>query len=148
MVPDAASTAANTRANRLALPCLRTWQRADQHDMPVQGLAENGGDMLTRDDIIRMAREAGFHAWYSDPEREYHFGCAMKFAALVAAAERERLKWDSIHSCGNDCQRPACVQGREQRARIYEECAQAVAVFDKTFQTGGVIAHAIRARSK
>jgi hypothetical protein len=46
---------------------------------------------VTRDDIIRMAREAGFHAWYSDPEREYHFGCAMKFADLVTAAEREKV---------------------------------------------------------
>lgn len=62
---------------------------------------------MTRDDIIRMAREAGFHEWYSNPERGYHFGCAMKFATLVAAAEREacaklcddleRQKWESVH---------------------------------------------------
>ena len=38
--------------------------------------------------VIEMAREAGFHPWYSDPDRDYHFGCTMKFAALVAAAER------------------------------------------------------------
>ena len=44
---------------------------------------------MTRDEIISMAREAGFHAWYSTPEREYHFGCVTKFAALVAARERE-----------------------------------------------------------
>lgn len=29
-----------------------------------------------------------------------------------------------------------------------EACAKAVEVFDRTFQTGGVIAHAIRARGK
>ena len=49
-----------------------------------------------KDDIIRMAREAGFHAWYSDPDREYHFGCAVKFAALVAAPLLEAL--DEIDS--------------------------------------------------
>lgn len=43
------------------------------------------------DEIISMAREAGFHAWYSTPEREYHFGCVTKFAALVAAREREEF---------------------------------------------------------
>ncbi len=117
--------------------------------------------MMTRDDIIRIAREAGLYVGTNisgvqlvgsakeDNGLLIHLavGELVRFAALVAAAERERLKWDGIHSCGNDCQRPACVQAREQRARVYEECAQAVAVFDKTFQTGGVIAHAIRARS-
>ena len=44
---------------------------------------------MTQEEIIKLAQQAGFHAWYSDPEREYHFGCAMKFAALVTAAERE-----------------------------------------------------------
>jgi hypothetical protein len=44
---------------------------------------------MTRDDLIRMAHEAGFHKWYSDPERVYHFGCIENFAALVAAHERE-----------------------------------------------------------
>lgn len=44
---------------------------------------------MNKEDIIRMAREAGFHPWYSDPAREYHYGVVRKFAALVAAAERE-----------------------------------------------------------
>ena len=96
---------------------------------------------MTRDDIIRMAREVRDGGHWDQLD-------IINFAHLVAAAERERLKWDGIHSCGKDCQRPACVQAREQRARIYEECAKAVEVFDKTFQTGGVIAHAIRARIK
>jgi hypothetical protein len=62
---------------------------------------------MTRDDIIRMAVEAGIVVTGE---------AIWKLCELVAAAERE-------------------------------ECAQAVEVFDKTFQTGGVIAHAIRARS-
>ena len=44
---------------------------------------------MNRDEIIKLAREAGFHNWYSDKSREYLFGCVVKFAELVAAAERE-----------------------------------------------------------
>ena len=77
---------------------------------------------MTRDDIIRMAREAGFvvdeksqqhqpncifHTWHMIDE------ALARFAALVAAAERERLKWNGIHSCGPDCDRPACVNVRK-----------------------------------
>jgi hypothetical protein len=75
---------------------------------------------MTKDDIIRMAREAGSIDSEDVIETVY---------VAFAAAERERLKWDGIHSCGNDCQRPACVQGREQRARIYEECIDLVAMY-------------------
>jgi hypothetical protein len=41
---------------------------------------------MTRDDIIRMAREAEFESVdiYAN-----HYGALMRFAALVAAAERE-----------------------------------------------------------
>jgi hypothetical protein len=42
---------------------------------------------MTRDDIIRMAREAGF---YVDGQFHLTFGIAVEhFAALVASAERE-----------------------------------------------------------
>lgn len=44
---------------------------------------------MTEDDIIKLIQKSGLHAWYSDPSRDYHYGCAMKFAALIAAAERE-----------------------------------------------------------
>ena len=40
---------------------------------------------MTRDDIIRMAREAGFF----DPELTQVLPSVERFAALVAAAERE-----------------------------------------------------------
>ena len=43
---------------------------------------------MTRDDIIRMAREAGFF----DPELTQVLPSVERFAALVAAAERERIK--------------------------------------------------------
>jgi len=42
---------------------------------------------MTRDDIIRMAREAGFF----DPELTQVLPSVERFAALVAAAERDRI---------------------------------------------------------
>ena len=49
---------------------------------------------MTRDDIIRMAQKAGFsEAWLSAGENPPHFEAPAdiveRFAALVAAAERE-----------------------------------------------------------
>jgi hypothetical protein len=37
---------------------------------------------VTREEIIRMAKEAGYLAWHIDPRAE-------RFSALIAAAERE-----------------------------------------------------------
>lgn len=68
----------------------------------------------------------------------------INFARMIAT----HLSYDSIHSCGPDCDRPACVNVRRAVEREREACAKAVEVFDRTFQTGGVIAHAIRARGK
>jgi hypothetical protein len=42
--------------------------------------------MMTREDIIRMAREAGL-----DPDLWNYTDAFERFAALVAAAERERI---------------------------------------------------------
>ncbi len=55
---------------------------------------------MTRDDIIRMAREAGWPGIYSKPlmsitMQEDDF---LRFAALVAAAERE--------ACAKVCEEP------------------------------------------
>lgn len=46
---------------------------------------------MTRDDIIKMAREAGIGWWLDDGKLE-------RFAALVAAAERE--------ACAQVCEEP------------------------------------------
>ena len=43
---------------------------------------------MTRDDIIKMAREAGWISEYDSPTG-FCAEAAFKFAALVAAAERE-----------------------------------------------------------
>jgi hypothetical protein len=47
------------------------------------------GGRMTRDDIIRMAREAGFNHPSSEKDTDYYK--LDRFAALVAAAEREAL---------------------------------------------------------
>ncbi len=44
---------------------------------------------MTRDDIIRMAREAG---WTGPEENLTYVAMLKRFAALVAAAERESCK--------------------------------------------------------
>ena len=47
-----------------------------------------------------------------------------RFAALVAEAERERLKWDGIHSCHPECDRPDYVNMRKAVEAEREECAK------------------------
>ena len=47
---------------------------------------------MNREDIIRMAREAGFDVYEALEEIDGGFDAAERFAALVAAAERERIK--------------------------------------------------------
>ena len=75
------------------------------------------GGVMTRDDIIRMAREAEFIALLSDEAVDGLGGVwadseiditdnLSRFAALVAAAEREACAkvcdgW--MHANGNDC---------------------------------------------
>ena len=79
---------------------------------------------LNRDEINRIIYDNGlFHGTMA-------LGVVMdadhleRFAALVAAAERERIKWDSIHSCHPHCDRPACVAVRRAREDEREMCAK------------------------
>ena len=80
---------------------------------------------MTREDIIRMAREAG---WEKARPFDDCPACGVfdveHFAALVAAAERERLKWDGLHSCHPECDRPACVHTRKAVEAEREACAK------------------------
>ena len=109
---------------------------------------------MNNEDIIRMAREAGWQ--YADGDDGY--SPLWKFAALVAAAEREAIKWNSIHSCHADCQNPACVIVREAVAAEREACAKAAEerLLDKANCTAEQmyemmkksIAEAIRARGQ
>ena len=79
---------------------------------------------LSRDEINRIIYDNGlFHGTMA-------LGVVMdadhleRFAALVAAAERERIKWGSIHSCHPHCDRPACVAVRRAREDEREMCAK------------------------
>ncbi len=104
---------------------------------------------MTREDIIRMAREAGINGpaparqgfkMYANPDR------LERFASLVADAEREKYKWD-VHSCGPTCQRYVCVAMREAVEAEREACAKVCEELHPGLATKRV-AEAIRARSK
>jgi hypothetical protein len=84
---------------------------------------------MTREDIIRLAHEAGLgdslddsdSVWICDGLYENEI---QQFAALVAAAERERMDLNAIHSCHAECQNPFCVRVREAVAHEREQCAK------------------------
>jgi hypothetical protein len=69
---------------------------------------------MTRDDILRIAKEAG--VWVAG-QKPYQ-------TQLERFADRilEHLRWDGIHTCNDECQRPACVAVKAER----EACAQLV----------------------
>ncbi len=77
---------------------------------------------MTRDDIIRLAREAGFAGWLA--ETPFVTASFERFAALVAEAERERLDLNAIHTCHAECQNPFCVRVREAVEHEREACAK------------------------
>jgi hypothetical protein len=69
---------------------------------------------MTRDDILRMAREAGFAASWSVAAGE----ALERFAALVAAAERNR-KWTQDH--WTEYERSIAAAEREACAKVCAE---------------------------
>lgn len=81
---------------------------------------------MTRANILRMAREAGFAGWLA--ETPFVTTCFEHFAALVAAAEREAcadicerrksLYWMEFDKTGSDADRSAAIAS--------EECATAI----------------------
>lgn len=75
---------------------------------------------MNRDDIIRMARGVYGPHDFSDG------GLVMleRFAALVESAVEERLKWDGLHSCHPECDRPACAHTRKEVEAEREACAK------------------------
>ena len=77
---------------------------------------------MNTEDIIRMAKEVGMAGMLTDVVTNLEE--LERFAVLVAAAEREAIKWNSIHSCHADCQNPACVIVREAVAAEREACAK------------------------
>lgn len=107
---------------------------------------------MTRDDIIRMAQEAGYVYHVSGGTGTYvqfYWDQLEQFANLIAAAERERIKWDSIHSCHPECDKPVCVAIRKAVLEEREACAKVaeewqLGIDDPKYQTD--CAFAIRER--
>lgn len=103
---------------------------------------------MNKDDIIRMAREAD--VWVV--EQEPYQTQLERFAAVVAAAVEERLKWDGLHSCHPECDRPACVHTRKAVEAEREACAKLCEEIDAEYEGEDVLATwcaaAIRARGQ
>ena len=87
---------------------------------------------MTKDDIIRMAKEADL--WMTSDER---IAAVERFAALVAAQEREEF---AIHAI--DIARRAIAEEREACAKVADEWVHAYEHPSK------VIAETIRARGQ
>jgi hypothetical protein len=85
---------------------------------------------MTREDIIRMAREAGLHLYINDLTEEPYARIVERFAALVAAAERE--------ACAKVCD--------VTKARIWE--FHPYAVREAAHSVCANLAAAIRAREQ
>ena len=111
---------------------------------------------MTKDDIIRMAREAELIAPVGYPGTGWLWvdGNLERFAALVADAKeaehKEAMRWD-IHSCGPTCKRYACVATREAVAAEREACARICETEWSTTQEhvhGLALADMIRDRAK
>jgi len=92
----------------------------------------------TQEQVIAWAREAGIPInWPGVMPYFEHF------ATLAYEAGQESMKWDGIHSCHPDCQRPACVHTRKTYQEGYEAgrkdeneaCAQVVAYNRHMFAT-------------
>ena len=101
---------------------------------------------MTRDDIIRMAREAGIEVHPRKQQIRIGFdvlsGCdstdkVERFAALVAAAERE--------ACAQVCDEQA---SRSEISMLKAKSAKARDVYSAAGQTAHWMAQAIRARSQ
>ena len=77
---------------------------------------------MTRDDIYLMAKEAGFMTLFINEDTWIPY--LEKFAKLVAAEEREKWKWEGLHTCHPHCDRPACIAVRRAREDEREMCAK------------------------
>ena len=100
---------------------------------------------MTPEDIIRLAREAGFTGFDSQSERLHDF------ARLVAAAERDRMIADGWRQCAKG-QRTTqwCAVAEQARAEEREVCARLCedSIDLEPYPTLTEMATAIRVRSK
>ena len=93
---------------------------------------------MNREDIIRMAREAGWDAHHAEFDTRIE-----RFAALVASAERESLR-ESFRVVTAAEASAAILHEREACAKVADEFAKQV--LEHNFSA--LIAHNIRARGQ
>jgi hypothetical protein len=108
---------------------------------------------MTPDEIIRMAREAGFAVLLRSETVDGEGGVyvedenilfkVMRFAELF----QQHMRYDGIHTCHDQCQRPACVATRNAVEREREACAQ-VCLEEAPSLDGQLCADEIRARGE
>lgn len=109
---------------------------------------------MNREEIIKMAREAGYkHPDAVGEAEDFAYFDFERFAALVAAAVEECLKWDGLHSCHSECDRPACVHTRKAVEAEREACAKVCEEYQDSvdrhkWPNGYECAAAIRARGQ
>ena len=79
---------------------------------------------MNREEVIRMAEDCGFN-WFGEYEHksdDVYKGALLAFAALVAAAERER--------CAKECERDLCNRADDHSANYFDgglrRCAAAI----------------------
>ncbi len=103
---------------------------------------------MTNDEIIRIAKAVGLgevdddgDIWCSDG---FYTEEIDSFAQLAydagRKAERERIKWDTIHSCHPECDKPVCVAIRKAVEAEREACAQ---IAHDTYEGFGVDAQGV-----
>jgi high-affinity K+ transport system ATPase subunit B len=100
---------------------------------------------MTRDGILKLARECGI------PEFENNESQAHNILTFFARIQQQML-FDGIHTCNDQCQRPACVAIRRAVKREREACAKVADLVarevDDTNGTATYIAAAIRVRGE
>jgi hypothetical protein len=101
---------------------------------------------LNKDDIDRMARKVGFPERRAFSDLSDLYPRLERFANLVAAAERERIRWDTIHSCHPECDKPVCVAIRKAVAEEREACIEAARTVGG--DAGAEVEKLIRARGQ
>jgi hypothetical protein len=106
---------------------------------------------MTRDEYNKLFHKVGLNRVAFKAVND----CDDEILTLVnaaIAAEREAIKWNSIHSCHADCQNPACVIVREAVAAEREACAKVCEDIDAEYDHQDVLAtwcaNAIRARGQ
>ena len=95
---------------------------------------------MTRDGILKLARECGI------PEFENNESQAHNILTFFARIQQQML-FDGIHTCHDQCQRPACVAVRNAVERERKACAT-IAEFNQANHLEHLTAEQIRARGQ